>query len=133
MTAASEIFIPVSDYALATTLDSGQAFRWTPRAGVWEGVIGSHWVQLRQGPDCLQARAAVPVDGWSWLTHYLQTNVAFTAILDSFPQDAPMSASVAACRGLRPTRQSAVAARCAHRRIPTLHYPLPTIPAIIGE
>jgi N-glycosylase/DNA lyase len=102
---STEIIIPVRDYALATTLCSGQAFRWTLREGAWEGVVGSHWVQLRQKPDGLAARTAVPVPDWHWLTHYLQTEVAFRTILDSFPQDAPMRASVAACPGLRLLRQ----------------------------
>ena len=37
---------PAPDYDLATTLDSGQSFRWERRDGAWEGVVGGRWVRL---------------------------------------------------------------------------------------
>ncbi|MBN2506584.1 MAG: hypothetical protein JXQ71_07810 [Verrucomicrobia bacterium] len=101
----NEICIPARNYALAATLGSGQAFRWTPCDDAWEGVVGPRWVWLRQEPGRIRARTAVPVTDWRWLTHYLQTDAPYGAILRSFPRDAPMRASVAACRGLRLLRQ----------------------------
>jgi N-glycosylase/DNA lyase len=101
-TALNEVFLPVRDYDLSATLNSGQAFRWVLRDGAREGVIGEHWVQLRNG---IRARTAVPVTEWSWLRHYLQVDVDLDAILLSFPDDEPMRQSVLACRGLRLLRQ----------------------------
>lgn len=98
----TQISLPVRDYDLSATLSSGQAFRWAFRDGVWEGVIGWHWVQLREG---IAARSAEPVADWRWLTHYLQLDVDLDAILLSFPDDEPMRESVLACRGLRLLRQ----------------------------
>ena len=40
-----------------------------------------------------------------WLEHYLQTRVDLGEIIATFPDDAPMRASVAACPGLRLLRQ----------------------------
>ena len=42
------IFIPVTDYDLAATLNSGQAFRWQQYGDFWVGVIGQYHVRLRQ-------------------------------------------------------------------------------------
>lgn len=141
----TEHFIPVRDYDLAATLDSGQAFRWErdatgtkatpgsterprsaagragfpdlsprgvdtapahdPRFSSWQGILAGRWVQLTPTRDGILARTVVPVEEWAWLTHYLQTAVDLEAVLRSFPDDEPMRASVAGCRGLRLLRQ----------------------------
>ena len=96
---------PVRDYDLAVTLASGQAFRWQLHDGWWAGVIGTHWVRLRSEPPSITAETASPVADWDWLTHYLQLHLDLGEILRSFPDDEPMRAAVAACRGLRLLRQ----------------------------
>jgi N-glycosylase/DNA lyase len=93
------------DYDLAATLSSGQAFRWEWQAPHWVGVIGSRWVRLRQAPGSLTAQTAQPVPDWDWLTHYLQLEVDLHEVVRAFPDDEPMRAAVAACRGLRLLRQ----------------------------
>jgi N-glycosylase/DNA lyase len=106
MTALREHLFAVRDYDLAATLSSGQAFRWKETDGAWEGVIGQHWVRLRQVPEGIRAEFIgaqnhlIPS-----LAHYLQTGVDIAAILATFPDDEPMRAAVAACRGLRLLRQ----------------------------
>jgi N-glycosylase/DNA lyase len=103
---ASQVFIPSKNYDLAATLSSGQAFRWKPAEdGSWEGVIGSHWICLRQRPDGIQAEAARAVTDWRWLTYYLQTDVDIEQVVRAFPQDEPLGKSVQECRGLRLLRQ----------------------------
>jgi N-glycosylase/DNA lyase len=101
----SQILIPVRDYDLAATLTSGQAFRWQRHRQGWEGVIGTHWIELQQTPEGLLAQTAVPVTDWNWLTNYLQSDVDLEAIIKTFPSDNAMRASVDACRGLRLLRQ----------------------------
>jgi N-glycosylase/DNA lyase len=96
---------PVEQYDLAATLTSGQAFRWWRSAEAWDGVIGAHWVRLRQAPGQILAETTTPPGDWQWLRHYLQLEVDLEAILDSFPGDDPIRRSVAACRGLRLLRQ----------------------------
>ncbi len=96
---------PARDYDLAATLACGQAFRWRENAAGWEGAIGARWVRLRLDYDGIVATAAVPPEDWRWLVEHLQTDVDLTAVLASFPDDEPMRASVAACRGLRLLRQ----------------------------
>ncbi len=110
--AATEILLRVRDYDLAATLDSGQAFRWQRSADgssacsdAWLGVIGQHWVRLAQTRVSIRAETTVPVTDWQWLRDYLQTEVDLAAVLKTFPDDAPMRAAVAACRGLRVLRQ----------------------------
>jgi N-glycosylase/DNA lyase len=93
------------DYALATTLACGQAFRWLRRDRGWAGVIGSHWVRLRPDASRIIAETARPVADWDWLTHYLQLQLDLGEVLRSFPEDEPMRAAVTACRGLRLLRQ----------------------------
>ena len=103
----NSFLIRVRDYDLPATLASGQAFRWAPRDGGWEGVIGARWVRLNAHTEGILAQTAVPTTDWNWLTHYLQTAVDLSSILLSFPQDEPLRQSVAACRGLRLLRQEA--------------------------
>jgi N-glycosylase/DNA lyase len=95
----------VCDYDLAATLASGQAFRWRQLDRWWAGVIGSHWVRLRSDPTSIIAETASPVADWDWLTHYLQLGLDLREVVRSFPDDEPMRAAVAACRGLRLLRQ----------------------------
>jgi N-glycosylase/DNA lyase len=45
------------------------------------------------------------VSDWQWLTHYLQLDIDLAEVLRAFPDDPPMRAAVAACRGLRLLRQ----------------------------
>ena len=102
---SAQTFIAVRDYDLAATLNSGQVFRWTWRAGGWEGVVGPRWVRLQPRREGIAAQTAAPISDWSWLTCYLQTGIDFDAVRRSFPKDEPMRASLAACRGLRLLRQ----------------------------
>jgi N-glycosylase/DNA lyase len=93
------------DYDLAATLTSGQAFRWRQQDRWWSGVIGNRWVRLRSEPGSITAETAGPVADWDWLAHYLQLQVDLGEVLREFPDDEPMRAAVAACRGLRLLRQ----------------------------
>jgi len=96
----------IRDYDLSGTLSSGQAFRWRFVDNGWNGVIAGRWVRLRSDDFSIHAQTAEPVSDWSWLTNYLQTDLDFRAVLESFPDDEPMRASVLACRGLRLLRQA---------------------------
>ena len=105
MTPASAILLPVRDYHLAATLDSGQAFRWQPIENSWHGVVGTQWVRLTQLAEGIRAETAAPVENWDWLRRFLQTETDLAAILKTFPEDEPMRQAIAACRGLRLLRQ----------------------------
>ncbi len=120
-----EILLPVRDYDLAATLDSGQVFRWQPERGrparmnqklklaggppallpSWTGVVGKNFVRLTQMRDGIRAETAAPVADWQWLRDFLQTETNLAAVLKTFPDDEPMRRAAAACRGLRLLRQ----------------------------
>jgi N-glycosylase/DNA lyase len=93
------------DYDLDATLTSGQAFRWRRHGKGWAGVVGRRWVRLDCRDGVLRAKTAQPPPDWQWLTDYLQTAVDLDTVLASLPDDPPMRAAVAACRGLRLLRQ----------------------------
>lgn len=95
----------LQDHDLAATFTCGQAFRWQWHDQRWAGVIGTHWVRLHSEQSSITAETAEPVSDWHWLTHYLQLDVDLTEVVRAFPDDAPMRAAVAACRGLRLLRQ----------------------------
>ncbi len=101
----SQRIFPVRDYDLATTLASGQAFRWRPSGRGWEGVIGNRWVRLRSVGDQIEADTCAPAGDWRWLLDYLQLEVDLSRVLAAFPDDAPLRAATTACRGLRLLRQ----------------------------
>jgi len=97
--------MPVLDYDLAATLDSGQAFRWRKICDHWEGVLGAHYIRLKQTPDGILAASANPVENWDWLRHFLQVETRLADIVATFPTDVPMTAAVNSCPGLRLLRQ----------------------------
>ncbi len=105
MNSSVEILLPVRDYDLAATLDSGQVFRWRQTGGAWHGVVGRHFVQLTQTENGIHAMTSAPVEDWNFLREFLQANVDLSAVLKTFPDDEPMRHAVAACRGLRLLRQ----------------------------
>ena len=105
MISATEILLPVRDYDLAATLDSGQVFRWQKIENSWHGVVGNHFIRLTQTEKGILAQTSAPVENWSWLCQFLQTDIDLTAILKTFPDDEPMRRAVTACRGLRLLRQ----------------------------
>jgi N-glycosylase/DNA lyase len=96
---------PLRDYDLGATFGSGQVFRWRQQGEDWLGVIGRRWVRLRREGDALVAQVAEPTPNWHWLSHYLQLESDLDQVLRSFPDDEPMRAAVARCRGLRLLRQ----------------------------
>ncbi len=102
---ASEILLPVRDYDLAATLDSGQVFRWQKNENSWHGVVGNKFVQLTQVEHGIHAASSAPVGDWNFLRQFLQTETDLSAVLKTFPDDEPMRAAVAACPGLRLLRQ----------------------------
>jgi N-glycosylase/DNA lyase len=105
MNPPAETFLPVRDYDLAATLDSGQVFRWRRDGETWTGVLGRHSLRLTQKADGIHAATAAPVTDWNFLREFLQTNVNLAAILRTFPDDEPMRAATGSCRGLRLLRQ----------------------------
>lgn len=102
---ASETFLPVRDYDLAATLESGQVFRWQRQNDSWVGIAGKNLVRLTQKPDGILAETAAPQVNWDWLHDFLQTEIDLENILKTFPDDEPMCRAIAACRGLRLLRQ----------------------------
>ena len=106
MSSSNEILLPVRDYDLAATLDSGQVFRWQFYDGAWHGVLGKHFLRLTQTENGIHAAAAAPVADWNFLREFFQTEIDLAIVLKTFPDDAPMNLAVARCRGLRLLRQN---------------------------
>jgi N-glycosylase/DNA lyase len=102
---ATEILLPVRDYDLAATLDSGQVFRWRKENGSWTGVVGKNFVRLAQTREGIVAQTSTPQKNWGWLREFLQTEIELEKILKTFPDDEPMRNAIAACCGLRLLRQ----------------------------
>jgi N-glycosylase/DNA lyase len=96
---------PVRDYDLNATFTCGQAFRWQREGKGWIGVIGSRWVRLEGGLTSITAETIEAVKDWRWLADYLQLDLDLDAVVRTFPDDEPIRAAVAACRGLRLLRQ----------------------------
>ena len=102
---ATKATFPARDYDLTATLTCGQAFRWQRCDRSWIGVIGTRWVRLDADQFSITAETAEAVSDWGWLADYLQLDLDLSAVLRTFPDDAPMRAAVTACRGLRLLRQ----------------------------
>ena len=98
-------FWPVSDYDLAATLECGQAFRWVRSGPGWESVVGDRWARVERAPGGLEVSWMGGDPGAGWLRWHLAADEALEPILASFPDDPPLRAAVARCRGLRLLRQ----------------------------
>ena len=96
---------PIRDYDLDLTFDCGQAFRWQREGASWTGVVGRRWVRLRSEPGAIVAETAEPVSHWDWLGEFLELDLDLARVMRTFPEDEPMRAAAAACRGLRLLRQ----------------------------
>src|SRR6185369_4738126 len=99
--AGNEAFFAVENYDLATTLSSGQAFRWKLQSQGWESVIAGRWVCLNPTRRGIMARTVLPETDWSWLGHYLQVDLDFPSVLNSFPRDEHLLRASSTCAGLR--------------------------------
>ena len=91
----------VSDYDLAATLSSGQAFRWQQEKDGWVGVVENRWVRLIPGRTEILAETAETIEDWDWLSHYLQLHVDLEKVIATFPEDSALRLALGACRGLR--------------------------------
>lgn len=103
-------WFPVKGYALEATLAGGQAFRWRGHGDVWEGVVDGRWVRVRGSAEGLEAEWMEIAEGSEFapaLQRYLGLDLDLERVVATFPDDAPMRASCAACRGLRLLRQPA--------------------------
>jgi N-glycosylase/DNA lyase len=102
---ATKIIFRVRDYDLATTLNSGQVFRWQKQNDSWVGIVGNNFARLTQTDGEILAETSAAIEELDRLRDFLQTGIQLEKILKTFPDDEPMRAAVASCRGLRLLRQ----------------------------
>jgi N-glycosylase/DNA lyase len=103
--AVTRIIFRVRDYDLATTLNSGQVFRWQQDGNSWSEVVGKNFVRLTQTDGGILAETSTGIADLNWLRDFLQIGIDLDAVINTFPDDEPMRAAVASCRGLRLLRQ----------------------------
>src|SRR5690606_21756368 len=86
---------------LRRTLESGQAFQWTPSGSGFEGVIDREPVYL----EPVKGGLLVPRVRERLVERYLALDHPLEEIYATFPDDEPMRAALAYCRGVRIIRQ----------------------------
>jgi N-glycosylase/DNA lyase len=97
--------INVSDFALASTVECGQAFRWSRTADCWfEGVVGRRVIRLRQHPNSVEWESRPRADE-KVVARYLALDVSLPDILATFPNDPLLREAVKDHHGLRVIRQ----------------------------
>src|SRR6266403_5271139 len=97
--------INVSDFALASTVECGQAFRWSRTADCWfEGVVGRRVIRLRQHPNSVEWESRPQADK-KVVARYLALDVSLPEILATFPGDPLLLQAVKDHHGLRVIRQ----------------------------
>lgn len=102
--------IPVSDFDLALTLDSGQVFHWESSGAGFVGTIGGQAVYVEQRGKRLEVRdgGARPAGREKLpeiITRYFSLDHPLAEIRASFPDHPVMSAAANYCHGLRIVRQ----------------------------
>jgi N-glycosylase/DNA lyase len=93
--------IPVPDFDLAMTLDSGQVFHWEKVDGGFIGTIGERAVYVEQLGEILR----VSRDPEELVRNYFALDHPLAEICASFPNDPVINAALVYCRGLRIIRQ----------------------------
>jgi N-glycosylase/DNA lyase len=96
--------------SLAQTLQTGQAFRWSPVGGdTWEGVAGGHAWRLRVDGDVLTARVVpslAPHEVCEFLTSYFRLDLPLRLIQGAIAAAHPAAAdAIGQFSGLRILRQ----------------------------
>ncbi len=97
--------IPAPDFALRTTLASGQAFRWTEHDGWFYGCLGESIVKVRQQGEALEYEASSPSLTPARLTRYFALDLNLSDILSSINVDIQVHHAILRHRGLRVLRQ----------------------------
>jgi N-glycosylase/DNA lyase len=95
------IDIPVHDFDLALTLDSGQVFHWQKHRDGYAGMIGDHAVHVEQ----VGTRLRVEGVNAPLVRNYFALDHSLAKICRSFPDDSVMKAARDFCDGLRVIRQ----------------------------
>jgi len=97
--------INVSDFALASTVECGQAFRWSRTTDCWfEGVVGRRVLRVRQYPNSVEWESSPQADK-KVVARYLALDVSLPEILATFPNDPLLRKAVKDHHGLRVIRQ----------------------------
>jgi N-glycosylase/DNA lyase len=100
-TTSDEVAIPVKEFNLQRTIESGQAFHWVPVNGGYAGCIGRTpcWITQRGTSVRVNAAAANSARDYFALDHDMRQ------IYRSFPDDTVMRAALEFSRGTRILRQ----------------------------
>lgn len=87
---------------LASTLQSGQVFHWSPHPdGSWSGLIGDHPVRVSEKNQTLVLHQGDP----SKVASHFALDHPLEKIYAAFPDEPLSQAALAACRGIRILRQ----------------------------
>jgi len=97
--------IPTHDFSLATTLGSGQAFRWTAKDGWYYGFIGQSVLKVRQDGERLLYDTSDPGLSPDRLARYFALDLDLADILRQIDVDMQVHHAIVRYRGLRVLRQ----------------------------
>jgi N-glycosylase/DNA lyase len=106
--------IPVSDFDLEKTLDSGQVFHWQKSGKGFVGTIDERPIYVEQRGNTLRAKVASASSRWTnehgqdahaTISRYFALDHPLGEICASLPNDPAMNAAKDFCRGLRIIRQ----------------------------
>ena len=102
------MLIPVDGpFALAPTLESGQAFRWRTSGDVFEGVVFGNVVKVRQADDGVEFTCGPDDEKYlaPLLSDYLGLATDLPAVYRSMSHDPRVSEAIDRYRGMRILRQ----------------------------
>jgi len=94
----------------ATTTSPARSIPARFSAGINKAIRGRAWLENNSSASRKRRTASAlngprSVNDWHFLRQFLQTDLDLAVVLKSFPDDEPMRAAVASCRGLRLLRQ----------------------------
>ena len=97
--------LPAPDFSLATTLASGQTFRWRLHGETWYGIIGAHPLKVRQVGDRLIYETADRALTPERVRRYFALDLDLADVLRQIDVDMQVHAAILRYRGLRVLRQ----------------------------
>jgi N-glycosylase/DNA lyase len=92
---------PDQPFDLDRTLSCGQAFRWEPCEGWWQGIVENRAIRIRQDGNSLTFHGADE----AYIRDYFRLDQDLPAILASIDRDPAIHDAIRCCCGLRIVRQ----------------------------
>ena len=107
------IMAPFENFSLALTLDCGQAFRFSEKDGVWEGIVGEKKIKTRQKENGeVIFYNTTEEEFLTFISDYFDFNTDYNCLKELYKQNETLKNAIEYCGGIRILKQNSWEALC---------------------